>query len=246
MSNGTETRATGPPPLYVVTGASSDIGQAIVRKLALSGRATLALGRDHASLSALQNEFPQRIQARCLDLTDDASVTALARDTNSDAREVAGVIHCAGVYLPGPLATADVADMDLMYRVIVHAAYLLTQQLLPGLERAKGHVLFINSTAALAPRANLSGYAVSRSGLRALADSMRDELHERGVRVTSIYLGRTATRLISRIFRAEGRPFKPEQLLQPSDVADTVLFVLGLPATAEVVDIRLVAAIKSY
>jgi NADP-dependent 3-hydroxy acid dehydrogenase YdfG len=246
LFDATETPATGAPPLYVVTGASSDIGQAIVRKLALSGRATLALGRDQASLSALEADFPQRIQARCLELTDDAAVVALARELNAQARAIAGVIHCAGLHLPGPLATTDVADMDLMYRVIVHAAYLLTQQLLPGLERAGGHVLFINSTAALAGRANLSGYAVSRSGLRALADSMRDEMHERGVRVTSIYLGRTATRLIARIFRGEGRPYKPEQLLQPADVADTVLFALDLPATAEVVDIRLVAAIKSY
>jgi NADP-dependent 3-hydroxy acid dehydrogenase YdfG len=246
VSSDTDARVIGSPPLYVVTGASSDIGQAIVRKLALSGRATLALGRDHAALSALEAEFPQRVQVRCLELTDDAAVIALARELESEARPLAGVIHCAGLHLSGPLAATDVSDMDLMYRVMVHAAYLLTQQLLPGLERASGHVLFINSTAALAARANLSGYGVSRAGLRALADAVRDEVHERGVRVTSIYLGRTATRLIARIFRAEGRPYKPEQLLQPGDVADTVLFVLGLPATAEVVDIRLVAAIKSY
>jgi NADP-dependent 3-hydroxy acid dehydrogenase YdfG len=134
----------------------------------------------------------------------------------------------------------------MMYRVTVHAAYLLTQRLLPALRRAHGHVLFISSTAALAARAGLSGYAVSRMGLKALADSLRDELHQHGIRVTSIYLGRTATRLIAKIFQAENRPYKPEQLLQPADVAETVLFVLSLPATAEVVDIRLVAAIKSY
>lgn len=246
MSSDTETLNAASPPLYVVTGASSDIGQAIVRKLALSGRATLALGRDRAALAALAAEFPQRVEARCLDLTEDAGVIALARELESQARVLAGVIHCAGLHMSGPVAGTDVSDMDLMYRVMVHAAYLLTQQLLPGLERAGGHVLFINSTAALTARANLSGYGVSRAALRALADAMRDELHERGVRVTSIYLGRTATRLIARIFRAEGRNYKPEQLLQPGDVADTVLFVLGLPATAEVVDIRLVAAIKSY
>jgi NADP-dependent 3-hydroxy acid dehydrogenase YdfG len=233
-------------PLYVVTGATSDIGQAIVRKLAGGGHSILALGRDPDILSALEQQCPGRISGRRLDMIDDAAVIALADALVAAGAHIAGIIHCAAVYFSGPFASADVAEMDMMYRVTVHAAYLVTQHLLPGLERGRGHVVFISSTAALAAKANLSGYAVSRMGLKALADSMRDELHQRGIRVTSIYLGRTATRLIARIFRAENRPYRPEQLLQPADVADTVLFVLSLPATAEVVDIRLVAAIKSY
>ncbi len=246
MSDSTQAPATAAPPLHVITGATSDVGQAIVRKLARSGRSTLALGRDRKQLSALEREFPGQVQTRHLDLLDDAAVVALAQDLNSTGCHVAGLIHCAGAWLAGPMAKVDVAEMDMMYRVTVHAVYLLTQQLLPALERGSGHVLFINSSAALAAKANLSGYAVSRSGMKALADSMRDELHEHGVRVTSIYLGRTATRLITRVFEAEGRPFKPERLLQPDHVADTVLFVLSLSAPAEVVDIRLVSAIKSY
>lgn len=246
MSDSNQVPAALPRPLYVVTGATSDIGQAIVRKLAHGGRSILALGRDPDILSALEQEWPERVSGQRLDMVDDAAVIALADSLDRAGGHVAGIIHCAAVYFAGPFASADVAEMDMMYRVTVHAAYLLTQRLLPGLQRGHGHVLFINSTAALAARAGLSGYAVSRMGLKALADSLRDELHQHGIRVTSIYLGRTATRLIARIFQAENRPYNPKQLLQPADVADTVLFVLSLPATAEVVDIRLVAATKSY
>src|ERR1035438_9001403 len=95
------------------------------------------------------------------------------------------------------------------------------------------HVIFVNSTAGLRARPNLAGYSASQHSLRVLADALRDEVNMQGIRVTSIYLGRTATKRIAKLFNAERKVFNPALLLQPDDVAESVLYALSLPATAE-------------
>jgi NADP-dependent 3-hydroxy acid dehydrogenase YdfG len=75
--------------------------------------------------------------------------------------------------------------------------------------------------------------------MKAVADSLRDEVNADGVRVTSIFLGRTATELQRTIFAAEGRTYSSGQLIQPADVAELVLFLLQLPRTSEATDIVL-------
>jgi NADP-dependent 3-hydroxy acid dehydrogenase YdfG len=92
----------------------------------------------------------------------------------------------------------------------------------------------------------LAGYSASQHSLRVLADALRDEVNMQGIRVTSIYLGRTATKRIAKLFNAERKVFNPALLLQPDDVAESVLYALSLPATAEVVDLTIRPAIKSY
>ena len=62
----------------------------------------------------------------------------------------------------------------------------------------------------------------------------------------SIYLGRTATARQVRIFRLEGRPYAPELLIQPDDVAEMILASVRLPRTAEVTEIRMRPLVKSY
>jgi NADP-dependent 3-hydroxy acid dehydrogenase YdfG len=230
----------------VLGGATSDIGRAIACKLAHSGRCVLALGRDLELLQALERQYPGRIQARPIDLTDEDALRCLADELASAGRGVAGLIHCAGVYFVGRIEAAPLSELDRMYQANVRAPYQLTQLLLPALARSAGRVIFINSTAGLGARPGLSGYCASQHSLRVLADSLRAEINAQGVLVTSLYLGRTATRRMERIFRAEQRDYHPELLLQPDDVADTVLYVLGLPPRAEVVDLTMRPAIKSY
>jgi NADP-dependent 3-hydroxy acid dehydrogenase YdfG len=71
----------------------------------------------------------------------------------------------------------------------------------------------------------------------ALATGMR-ALKADGIRVLTVYPGRTATRMQARIFRDEGRSYVPETLLQPADIARTVVSALALPRSAEVTEVR--------
>ena len=88
-------------------------------------------------------------------------------------------------------------------------------------------------------------YDSTKHALRAIADSLRGEINEHGVRVLSVYLGRTASEMQEQICQMEGKPYRPELLLQPNDVASVILNALSLPRTAEVTDIWIRPMIKS-
>ena len=88
-------------------------------------------------------------------------------------------------------------------------------------------------------------YDSTKHALKAVADSLRGEINTHGVRVLSVYLGRTASEMQERIYQMEGRPYRPELLLQPGDVASIIVSALSLPSTAEVTDISIRPMIKS-
>jgi len=98
-------------------------------------------------------------------------------------------------------------------------------------------VVFVNSTQGQAAAAGVSQYAITKHALRAMADSLRAELSNTGVRVCSIFPGRTDTPMQQKIFELEGRPWQPDCLLRPDDVADLVAHTLAMPARAQVTEL---------
>jgi NADP-dependent 3-hydroxy acid dehydrogenase YdfG len=114
------------------------------------------------------------------------------------------------------------------------------------LKRRKGQIAFINSSQGLQAHAQVGQYAATQHALKAIADSLRDEVNSDGVRVLSVYPGRTATPRMKGIFRMEGREYKPKLLLQPEDIAEVVINALLMPLTAEVTNITVRPLIKSY
>lgn len=105
--------------------------------------------------------------------------------------------------------------------------------------------VFINSSGGLrAKRPEVGHYGATKHALKVIADSLRGELNSKGIRVLSVYLWRTATPMQQALYRKEGRVYRPETLLQPEDVASTVVQALMLPSTAEVTDISIRPMIK--
>jgi NADP-dependent 3-hydroxy acid dehydrogenase YdfG len=143
-------------------------------------------------------------------------------------------VHCAGEYERAPLETAPIEDFDALYRANMRGPYRLTQLVLRSLRQRKGDIIFVNSTQGLAATASVGQYAATQHGIRAVADSLREEINSAGVRVTVLHAGSTATPRQQRIREATGRPYEPERLLQPEDIASIVVAVLRLPRTAEV------------
>jgi NADP-dependent 3-hydroxy acid dehydrogenase YdfG len=228
--------------IAVVTGAGSGVGQAIALALAAQGVMLCLVGRTPATLEATARGVPHtQIAPRCYptDLTHDAAVQTLAAQLHREWDAIDILVHSAGVYAMGPLETTPVTDLDHQYRTNVRAPYLLTQALLPLLHRRQGQVVFINSSVGLTARGQVGSYAASKHALRALADSFREEVNVEGLRVLSVYLGRTASPMQAMVHAIEGKAYHPEYLLQPSDVAAVVLNALCLPRTAEVTDIHI-------
>jgi len=104
--------------------------------------------------------------------------------------------------------------------------------------------VFINSTVGLTTRPTVGQFSATQHALKALADTLREEVNTKGIRVLSVYLGRTATARQAAIFESEGRVYSPERLMQPVDVAMVVINALALNRTAEVTDIKIRPFIK--
>jgi NAD(P)-dependent dehydrogenase (short-subunit alcohol dehydrogenase family) len=221
----------------LVTGASSGIGAALAAALAGSGARLLLTARDTGRIMLQGAEgFPA-------DLGDDEQVRALA----ARAGEIfpAGLdllVHAAGVLHWGPLETTPVEELDRQLRINVRAPFLLTQLLLPqlrGVRDGGGRIVFLNSRVAHHPAAGMTSYGASKGALLSLADSLREELAGTGVRVLSVFPGRTATPMQRTLRRLEGQPYEPDGLLQPEDVAAAVLDALTLPPRADMTDLVL-------
>ena len=146
-------------------------------------------------------------------------------------------MHSAGAIELGTASSAAIAELDAQYRVNLRAPVALTQALLPALRRARGQVVFINSSAALRASATNVFYAATKAALKAFADGLRDDVNADGIRVVTVLVGRTATPMQAAVHEFEGKQYRPDMLLQPGDVAQVVLESLSLPETAEVTDI---------
>ena len=234
--------------IAVVTGASSGIGRAIAIGLSRKGAHLCAVGRNRSALAETVKVAEQYSHASAfqLDLTVEEELQRLVEHLEK-AGKLDVLIHCAGVMYPSLTERARVEDLDLQYAINVRAPYLLSQRLLPLLTAARGQIVFTNSSVGLtAKQADLGQYSATKHALKAIADSLREELNPKGIRVISVYLGRTATPLQEARFREEGKSYRPELLLQPEDVASVVVQMLMLPSTAEVTDISMRPMQKAY
>ena len=221
----------------LVTGAGRGIGRAIDLELAAAGADVHVAGRRQSALErTAELARDGRIAVHPADLTDDEQLAGLAGRLLDRGLDV--LVHSAGAYARGPVEQGPVEALDLQYRINVRAPYVLTQALLPALKASRGQIVFINSTVGLTAPAEVGQYAATKHALKALADALRDEVNPAGVRVLSVYPGRTATETQAAIHELEGRDYVPEALMQPEDVAATVVAALTLPRTAELTDLR--------
>lgn len=224
----------------LVTGASSGIGRAIAFALARRGMRVVAAGRDRQRLAAVVAALPEPGGlAVAADLSDDEGCTRLAARVEVESATLEVLVHAAGVVHVGPLADATAAQFDDLYRVNLRAPFAVTRALLPRIRAARGQIVFVNSTAGLAPGAGNGLYAATKHALRALTSTLRDEVNTDGVRVLSVFPGCTATAMQDRLAALEGKTFTPEFLLQPDDVAEVVVTALALPRSAEITDVTL-------
>jgi NADP-dependent 3-hydroxy acid dehydrogenase YdfG len=233
----------------VITGSSSGIGKAIAQALAARGSVVCLVGRRTETLQAvLGTKASEAGLAFCYeaDLAIEHDVEMLVGKLRDGFSGIDILVHGAGVIKLSRLECASEEQLDEQYRINLRAPYLLTRALMPMICSRKGQIVFLNSTAGLRAGANVSQYAATKHALKAVADSVREELNPAGVRVLSLFLGRTATPMQASIFATEQREYNPGILMQPEDVAEVVLNALALARTAEITEITMRPATKSY
>ncbi|MFZ3568016.1 SDR family oxidoreductase [Streptomyces sp. BH097] len=220
---------------HVITGAGSGIGAAVARRLHERGDEIFLHARDAGRAKELAAEYPG---ARTLvgDLADPDKLSwAFSHQTLPD--RIDSLLHIAGVVDLGKVGELTPKAWRNQLNVNLIAPAELTRHFLPQLRVAQGHVVFVNSGSGLNAHAGWSAYGASKHGLKGLADALREEEHGNGVRVTSVYPGRTASAMQAKVHQQEGKEYDPERWIDPESIATTILMALDLPRDAEVNDL---------
>ncbi|OIV36755.1 short chain dehydrogenase [Mangrovactinospora gilvigrisea] len=220
---------------HLITGGASGIGAALVERLHDRGDILHLLVRTPARAEQVTARWP-RVHAHVADLNHP---DRLAEELDGRLPErLDSVVHCAGVIVLGDIADQSVEQWKVTLAVNLAAPAELTRLTLPAVREAGGHVVFVNSGAGLRANPAWGSYAASKFGLRALADALRGEEHGNGVRVTTVYPGRTATAMQEETHRQEGKDYDPSKWIAAESIATAVLTALDMPRDAEITDIN--------
>jgi len=224
-------------PSYLITGVSRGIGRALSERLLTVGHQVYGLARtlDPAVGSGLP--APGLAGVLAADLSDPQSLEPALAPWLATLDSLDGVVHCAGIVRPGALSDPVSADLTEQFAVNVTAVAELTRLLLPALRAAAGAVVLVNSGSGLNARSPLTSYGASKFALRAYADGLRQE--EPGLRVSSIYPGRTATGMQRSVRAAEAGEYRESDYLQPDTVAGAIETILALPRDGVITDLVL-------
>jgi NADP-dependent 3-hydroxy acid dehydrogenase YdfG len=224
----------------VVTGSSSGIGRAVAHALARQGMSVYLTGRDLARLKdcALQIvSIGARAFEHQADLSTDEGIRGLVERVSAEPGRVDVLVHAAGTLGLGNLEAARWDDLDDQYRRQPPRA-LPAHQGLPaaaqGVARA-GRLHQLQCGAGAGSRQCALRVYEERAALAGRGNPQPREFL--GVRVLSVFPGRTATPMQAAVSSFENRRYEPAELLQPEDVAEIIVATLGLPRTAEVTDI---------
>lgn len=229
-------RQPGPEPgplRAVVTGASSGIGAATVRRLRAEGWDVLAVARRADRLAALADETGA--ETLVVDVTSDDDVARLAEAAAS--RPLHAVVNNAGGAVGlDPVAEGSIDDWRAMYEVNVLGALRVTRALLPLLRASgRGDVVLITSTAGHGTYPGGGGYVAAKHAERTIAETLRLELVGEPVRVMEIAPGMVATEEFSLVRfggdaeRAAAVYAGVAEPLTADDVADAIVWCLTRP-----------------
>ncbi len=226
----------------IITGGGSGIGAAIALALAAAGADLCLIGRNSTNLEAVASkarQFQARVACCPADLACDADLLAVRQRLIAEAKDVSILVHSAATIEQATVEDADLSALDYHFKVNVRAPFALTQALLPMLRASHGDVVFVNSSGGVTAKPTFSLYDASKHALKAIADSLRSEVNADGVRVLTLFLGRTATDMQARLYAERNLHYDPEQLMQPREVASVVLNAISMPDTAEMTDVHI-------
>jgi len=178
--------------LCVVTGATSGIGMATARRLALQGGRVAAVGRNSDALATLNGKNIRTYQA---DLSDTQATEKFAAAVLKDFGGVDILVNAAGILGMGTIENTTLAAYDEMMNINVRSVLHLTQLLLPSIIERKGNI--VNLSSVTGPRAfpGVLTYCVSKAAIDQLTRCAALELAPKGVRVNAVNPGVVRTNL---------------------------------------------------
>ncbi len=219
----------------VVTGASRGIGLEICKLLGAEGMQVVMLARDRRTLTAASKSVKGTSFVYPLDVADDAAVATTFAEIRKKFRQIDVLINNAGT--AGELKTVDALDPKQWEQVVgtnLTGTFLCTHYALPMMPN--GATIVNNlSVSAQGDFPGMSDYNASKWGALGFTNTLRVELRERGIRVVALLPGATDTDIWSRFWPNAPR----ERMLTAETVAQAVVDLLKLPASAAVEELRI-------
>jgi NADP-dependent 3-hydroxy acid dehydrogenase YdfG len=227
----------------LVTGASSGIGAASARALAAEGAAVALAARRKDRLDEIAAAIGGaggRALVLETDVTRQEEAIAAVEQTVADLGRLDTVVNNAGVMLLGPIVDAPVDEWDRMVALNVQGLLYVAHAALPHLlaaaeegPRRVSDLVNVSSVAGRVARLGSGVYNLTKHGVGAFSESLRQEVSSRHVRVSLVEPGATSTELATHL-RPEIREqsmqrFAGIERLEADDIADTVVYIVTRP-----------------
>ena len=236
--------------IALVTGATSGIGEACARKLALIGYNMIITGRRADRLDALARELSAMgvgVITLEFDVRDREAATAAIKGLPAEWQEIDVLVNNAGgAWGLEPEYTGSYEDWDTMIDTNIKGLLTMTRLIVPGMvERDCGHVVNIGSVAGDAAYAGGNVYCATKSAVKALSDGLRIDVAHTSVRVTNIKPGLVETNFSVIRFHGDkekaDKVYKGIQPLTGEDIAECVAFAVSAPAHVQVAELLVLA-----
>ncbi len=236
--------------IALVTGATSGIGEACARKLAVMGYNMIITGRRADRLDALAQELSVMgvgVITLEFDVRDREAAATAIKSLPPEWQEIDVLVNNAGgAWGLEPEYEGNYEDWDTMIDTNIKGLLTMTRLIVPGMvERDRGHVVNIGSVAGDAAYAGGNVYCATKSAVKALSDGLRIDVAHTSVRVTNIKPGLVETNFSVVRFHGDkeraDNVYKGIQPLTGEDIAECVAFAVNAPAHVQVAELLVLA-----
>jgi NAD(P)-dependent dehydrogenase (short-subunit alcohol dehydrogenase family) len=213
------------PGRVIVTGGASGLGAAVAHAVQQAGGTPIVLDLD-------VSRVPEGIESHRVDVSDSTAVEAAVTAAAEAHDGLDAVVTAAGVDTPAPLDGLSTASWEKIVGVNLFGTVSTVRAALPHLKASHGKVVTVASSLGIKAVGDATAYCASKFGVVGFTRSLAAEL-KGVVGVTTLIPSGMATRF----FDARDEQYKPQddsRLQDPADVADAVLYVLGMPARSEI------------
>lgn len=240
--------------IVLVTGATAGFGAAIARRFAADGHRVVAAGRRRDRLEALAAEVGKdRLHPLVLDVRDSAAVAAAITELPAELADVDVLVNNAGLAIGlEPAHESDLDGWEAMVDTNVKGLMYLTRAVLPGMvQRDRGHVVNMSSTAALYPYPGANVYGATKAFVSQFSRNLRADLLGTKVRVTDIEPGLVEGTEFSAIRFGGDKEraaamYEGADALTAEDVADAVHWVATRPARVNINAIEIMPVTQAF
>jgi clavulanate-9-aldehyde reducatase len=228
--------------VVAITGASSGIGEATALACARAGAAVALAARRAERIEALARQIVEqggRAIAVPTDVGEESQAQAFIARTHEDLGRLDVLVNNAGVMLLGPIENAPTEEWREMIHANIFGVLYCTHAALPLMHaQGSGHVVNVSSVAGRIARAGSGVYNLTKFGVGAFSESLRQEGVPLGVRVTLIEPGAVATELAGHnrpeVLEQIAKRFGGITILEAEDIANAILYAIGQPPNVSV------------